>query len=358
MSRKSRSFFVCSLLMVLASIQALRVIAALLVLLLHLGFWQPGLVGVDLFFVISGFVLYYTYHSRPSAVRGQKRRYIINRLSKIFLLYWTVLILVYIFRPFPLKPSLIGTILLFPSHHPILSISWSLSCELYFYALLGITLFYIPVRWHKVLFITAFLLTAGVKLLNIFGVNLRGTPVYFLAGPNLWEFLCGILAGAVVLKYSPRSVAKTSNPPSGVAVPYGSIAILLLVLFCALPFHAIISWYHFAYGTVALLLVVAVALAEIRRPWTGPLKDWIIRLGNASYAIYLFSPVIHLFFPIPTTSRKIAMGLILIVFSLFINFFYEEKMLRMVRNAAWRLIDGIIRERPKEPAVINVKKPL
>jgi len=64
-----------------------------MVLLFHLGIMRLGFKGVDLFFVISGFVLYYNYHLRPATTWQLKRKYFTNRLTKIYLLYWTALIL-------------------------------------------------------------------------------------------------------------------------------------------------------------------------------------------------------------------------------------------------------------------------
>jgi peptidoglycan/LPS O-acetylase OafA/YrhL len=336
--------------MVLPSIQALRFIATLLVLLFHMALLPTGFKGVDLFFVISGFVLFYNYHARPASIRSQRRRYFIHRLTKIFLLYWTALIARYLVVPFPFNTSLIASVLLLPGHNPILSISWSLSCELYFYGLLGITLFYIPTRWHKGLFIGAFALTAGVKLFNTWFFSLHGLPIYFLAGPNLWEFLCGILAGylfcwpAVSNPSSPSTASPSKAPPStafpstaspGISFPFLLFSLLLLALFWFLPLAYSFAYYHFVYGSVALLLVLMTARSEKRRPWNGPFKDWVLRLGNASYAIYLFGPVlVHALRPhIHELPWKIGAMFTLVVFSLLINHFYEEPLLRIIRNA-------------------------
>ena len=65
----------------LYSLQLLRFVAAMLVLLFHLRLDPTGYKGVDVFFVISGFVMYYTacLVEKPKAYV-----FIINRLTKIF----------------------------------------------------------------------------------------------------------------------------------------------------------------------------------------------------------------------------------------------------------------------------------
>jgi exopolysaccharide production protein ExoZ len=308
--------------MMLSSIQALRFTAALLVLFFHMGLMQSGYKGVDLFFIISGFILYYNYNSRPSITQKLKQKFLIHRLTKIYLLYWTALIVLYLIEPFPFDLSLIGSLLLVPGHKPVLDISWSLSYELYFYALMGITLFYIPARWHKRLFFAAFVFTAGIKLFHTFCFSLKGTPLYFLGGPNLWEFLCGVLAGYVFCNAVPVNGKR----------PYLLFSLVLLILFWMLPISYNTFYYHFIYGSIATLLLLASMLAERKQQWNGWAKNWVIRLGSASYAMYLFGTMIRRIVIRTTLSGKIGASLILIIFSLFINIFYEERMLRIVRN--------------------------
>ncbi len=331
--------------MMLSSVQTLRFVAALLVLLLHVGLSRYGFKGVDLFFVISGFVLYYTYHSRPAITRKLKWRYLTHRLTKIFLLYWTALILLYPIHPYPINLSFLGTLFLIPGHKTVLVISWSLSYELYFYTILGITLFYIPARWHRFLFVAAFFFTAGIKLVNVFLYDLNGTPLYFLAGPNLWEFLLGILAGALYCRSLPATQMTSSRqgivsregadlPPAGQArgggVPWLAIFFVWLILFCFLPLGK--TWYyHFTYGPIAFLTILAGVLAEKKEPWNAIIKECADRLGNASYAIYLFSPILIRVGTLAVAGR-VGVMLALIVVACLVNRFYEEPLLKAVRN--------------------------
>ncbi|WP_423347203.1 acyltransferase family protein [Larkinella sp. VNQ87] len=141
------------------SIQAMRALAALLVTLFHLtakmdniGIQSPllncfraGFGGVDLFFIISGFIITHTSISKFGTPR-QWLPYLKKRFIRIYSLYWILLLLasvgLLVFRLF--TPSLqwvryafspltlLKAILLLPSHESPLLVTWTLSHELYF----------------------------------------------------------------------------------------------------------------------------------------------------------------------------------------------------------------------------------
>src|SRR6201984_3285306 len=88
----------------LDSVQVLRAAAALAVTIAHTWVWVatacaqhgipntvPGMVtgaaGVDLFFVISGFIMVYTTRNDPPSFRSS-RRFFLRRLSRIAPFYW------------------------------------------------------------------------------------------------------------------------------------------------------------------------------------------------------------------------------------------------------------------------------
>src|ERR1700712_2104089 len=82
------------------NIQALRVFASLQVLLLHASFYAherldddfeligPGILGVDVFFAISGFVVAPAVLPRPGGAEKTWRRFATQRVIRIVPLYW------------------------------------------------------------------------------------------------------------------------------------------------------------------------------------------------------------------------------------------------------------------------------
>lgn len=146
----------------LHNIQALRAIAALLVVFAHLPgieakhspdqilptIFMLGISGVDLFFVISGFIMVYvTWHTpRKLANVG---RFLFARFTRIYPIYWLIAGLVFIawkFRPDlisfdPQTTSLWRSFFLLPDNtFPMLKVAWTLIHELYFYLIFALCL--------------------------------------------------------------------------------------------------------------------------------------------------------------------------------------------------------------------------
>jgi peptidoglycan/LPS O-acetylase OafA/YrhL len=131
----------------------LRFFAALLVFLSHVNFsgeyaplhlvFKQGYIGVSFFFVLSGFVLSYSYKSRILEKSISKTKYLILRYVRIYPLHWLVslpVILSSIGDKF-LTPSItFANLSLFQSWMPAIMFyysfnapSWSLSNEMFFY---------------------------------------------------------------------------------------------------------------------------------------------------------------------------------------------------------------------------------
>ena len=148
----------------IVEIQHLRMVAVLLVVLAHIHQADArfltttlldqtayfGFAGVDVFFVLSGFIIHHLYRD----YRGLDVRYFLKRLNRIFPLYWifTGLTLAgYLVFAGSLTRSfaeldLIASLTLTPHHDlPILLVGWTLTHELYFYALFGLALALPPV---------------------------------------------------------------------------------------------------------------------------------------------------------------------------------------------------------------------
>ena len=201
----------------LINIQFLRFAAALAVVLFHAAaflpepaFWSRaaqavGFAGVDIFFVISGFIMAYTTrHAEGSEIAGA---FLKRRLARIFTGYWPylllALLLLYWTDPALLaRKDLLGSLLLLPLPIPerVIPVSWTLTYELYFY-LLFFLLLLLP-AWLGRLAIP--LLAALLILVNLLGVLWFDlySPAFFqqtsgwlrlLLSPYTLEFLAGTL---------------------------------------------------------------------------------------------------------------------------------------------------------------------
>jgi exopolysaccharide production protein ExoZ len=151
------------------NIQALRGLAALMVVLIHLLSTHPsvsigkphmlygwiGPIGVDIFFVISGFVVslsaYSTYKNNKSVAT-----FFLKRLIRVYPLYWIVFITASIFSSYLYlspewlpKESNFNLFFLFKETNYKVMVAWTLHYELYFYLTLSIILMFGPKSFWK-----------------------------------------------------------------------------------------------------------------------------------------------------------------------------------------------------------------
>lgn len=265
----------------LGNIELIRAVAALMVVLAHLaggmaargarlGVSEPyfafGVSGVDLFFVISGFVIVWSQLSKPRAPWAFMK----NRIRRIVPLYWvlTVLAAIVILVSHSLGiPVEGGTLdfgsfassLLFVSgaagyQYPVLYQGWTLEYEMLFYLLFASTLF------QRRVWITIASAALAIVLIVVF------TPV----SNRLIEFVLGMTV-AVLTNFLPTPPRWLS---AGILI-VGALAFLSTSRFPGL-FPTWLEW-----GVPSALIIFgAVNIAQLR----GRL---ITELGSASYAVYL-----------------------------------------------------------------------
>ncbi|HEY1447080.1 MAG TPA: acyltransferase, partial [Caulobacteraceae bacterium] len=185
----------------LVSIQYLRAAAALGVVAFHALQWRDGgfnlgRAGVDLFFVISGVIMWRVTGAREA----RPAQFLWRRLTRVAPLYWLVtLIMAVLAALWPtfltnVHPGL-GHLLLslaFIPHldprglpFPLLPLGWTLNYEAVFYLVFAAALF-APRRAQ-----------AWIVAAALFGIVAAGLilndPVYVLgANPLLWEFAAGL----------------------------------------------------------------------------------------------------------------------------------------------------------------------
>lgn len=303
------------------TIQLYRFIAALLVMFHHLDITRSGNIGVYIFFVISGFVIYLKLFStgRPSPFS-----FFVNRLTKIFLLYWLALIIMYIVSPFPLDNSTFNTIFLIPGHISQLRVSWSLSNELYFYFLTGLAAYLVPKKYSWPFLVLLLIISGITAVLTVFGwIQIQGTAVNFFLGKNSLTFFLGLLSG-----YLFANVLYPAKIPAFIPLFILSCLLLSAALIYPLDFKfpALIT------GLASLLLVAFSAAYEKRIPLPARTAFIFGILGDASYAIYLFAPVFGNIIHGRSSFDKMSIIILTILFSIFINRMLERPALAFCRR--------------------------
>jgi len=281
----------------IVSIQALRAVAAISVALLHFNAVALMLVGtadaplvlyplasgVDLFFVISGFVM--VYSSEPLfAATGGSTTFFMRRLARIVPLYWLTTAIAI---PLMSLPVTWGTVVqsyffipyLQPNGNmtPLHGVGWTLNFEMFFYLTFAVALS-LPRR------IAVPLLSAVLCVAVILGSLLSPSfaPLRYWSDPIILEFVFGMLialvyrqqrallpmwarlclitaSAATVWLFAPRM------PPSG---------------------YRALEW-----GLPAAMMVAASVLGH-QRAWSGLTATIAKKLGDASYSIYLIHPLV------------------------------------------------------------------
>ncbi|MEQ1779391.1 MAG: acyltransferase [Nitrosomonas sp.] len=243
-----------------------------------------GYLGVDFFFVLSGFIIMYTHMSdTPSIVNV--RRYVLKRLVRIFPPYLPLsigMLLLYAALPGFSESggrdySLLSSLFLLPADlPPALSVAWILVHEIQFYAIF--LLFYLSSR----LLICSLLLWASVILFANLTFVPTGWASYPLSLMNI-EFMFGVLA-AWIVKGSKLRIPPSIWMAAGTAL---SLAMLAYMQPDNLPLTRLV----FAFG----LALVVVGFALLERNQILPWPTILLLLGNASYSIYLIhNPLLSL----------------------------------------------------------------
>ena len=271
------------------SVQMLRAIAATMVVFVHFdtelvrlqarplgSFWLAS--GVDIFFVISGFIMWTSVERRHGMTASAFLR---NRIIRIVPLYWLVTAVVMAIvlvapdaaRTTVLDPVHVAASFLFlPAKHPVLAgfwpvviPGWSLNYEMLFYAVFAIALLASQgKRGLRFFLICAMLLTivaAGQVLKD--RIDVMG----FYADPVTMEFLLGIALAVFCSKdLVQRSYAYFAAIPVGFSL-----------LWAASHLHV---WGGLIFVGATLIVGGAVLMPPIS-------KNVLSHLGDASYSLYL-----------------------------------------------------------------------
>ena len=346
---------------IINSIQFLRGFAALAVVVHHTGgyvkrYFEPtlffgdyfslGFAGVDLFFVISGFIIHFTsknYLNNPSKLI----EYLKKRFVRVYPIYWVITTILFVSSwlitimlnknifsiGYPHTFSAyIQTYTLFPLHFAINPVTWTLSYELFFY--LGFSLLIISIRlWvipALILAISLFHLMVDIPDGELTYYN------FFFSGYN-FEFLLGFL----IFQFY-----KSVKLPN------------LLSVFLLILSFSIIVYFGYSVSDVDSLKrvlvfglpssLILISLLNLEQNGAISFPKFCLTLGDASYALYLIHfPMMLLMNKIPqimgytiTASQEVLYScfiiICIIITSIYVHKWIEKplaKRLNMIINS-------------------------
>lgn len=300
----------------IAYMQLIRSMAILLVVLSHLNYYSKTShldfagfkIGVDLFFIISGFIIYYiTFNKKPGFESA--KLFLKKRLIRVIPVYWifTIITALYFILRFKVInftiPQIIGSLLFIPlgpqatqfhPYHPYLSVGWTLFFELAFYFSFAAFLF---IKKEKRLWTASLYFLSTILIVNILGMNLNALHIgqnylnlYFLFDGFLLEFLFGMLISHIYIKN-----IKISKKYS-LIIFICSIVIFLSVLFYneqtirflydIIPINfSLHSNRIFVLGIPSALLILGLTLFFGQKRLKMP--KWLIAPSNLAYSLYL-----------------------------------------------------------------------
>lgn len=287
------------------SLQAGRAIAAILVVLYHLGgniakekyfgikmFSVPfsfGGSGVEFFFVLSGFIILAAH--RDDIFKPHKfLNYLKKRFIRIYPSYWIIFLSVFFLAlmsettrysvPHEIQ-LIIKSLLLVPQNKlvvggtgsPVLGVAWTLQYEMFFYFFFA---FLILSKWLSVIFFTILLFI----YINYAGTLSPAFPYSFLSQDYILLFAMGMIV--YLISKSKRVVV--------VRPAYYSITGLIMFLYIAmdsvLSINYFMEWNIILYGFASSLIIFGLVRAEDNGQAFGA-GSWMQMLGNSSYALYL-----------------------------------------------------------------------
>ena len=270
-------------------IQFMRGIAALMVVAHHARHYfaeadawtNVGSRGVDIFFVISGFIMAHsTAAYRADGDRaGEAGRFLLRRVLRVVPLYWLALL-------WTTKRAIVAgqwgaddamDMLFVPHFHrvyqgaiyPSLVPGWTINDEMFFYVLFAVSMLFGCARYRVLGGTLAALATLGT-------IAWSSAPAQFYTSSVILEFLYGI-GLYLLLRQGRRALGNRWTPRPWTWVVLAAIGLALLAIENSDAVRGI------ADGPFAALIVGSVVMLSQGRRIAG-----LKALGDASYSIYLF----------------------------------------------------------------------
>ena len=357
------------------SVQYLRGFGAMTVVIWHglsqLERSQPylhypsfGAIAVDIFFVISGFVMWHMTMVQPVSFGEYWRK----RFVRAIPFYWLMtsfVVLLMLAAPSLLSssrfdaPHVLASYLMIPWPHPVLEgeiapviiPGWTLIYEIAFYAVLGFGLF-VPQRWRAGAVIAVIVAAAFSPAF----VTSTSTAFYFYTQPIVVDFASGVLIGWMLWNgyRFPAWACLT-------AIALSAAAVVLLPS----PSHFVpmLGGYNFMrdrvleYSVPSLLIVGGAVFFDCARP---DVTKWklLTLIGDAAYSIYIthvmILPVVTRFWNLTGLQSDWRWNAVYLVLSVAASTAAGIVCHRTIEIPLFRFVERITRPKPVQAGMMPV----
>ncbi|MDS7925374.1 acyltransferase family protein [Acinetobacter sp. ABJ_C1_1] len=272
------------------SIQYLRGLAALAVVLHHASgailvhyaveqkdYYSWGAGGVDLFFIISGFIMMYITFGKKVEVGDFLYKRVV-RIYPIFYVYATIALLIFLISPESINRSASAPTKILPSYLLIpytefvnlVQVAWTLVYEVHFYLLFAISL--LLINKYRYIF-TGFVLSAfSISSL----IQYKTFYLGYLSNPIILEFLFGMILYFLIYRREARDM--------WFLIGFASIALITLSINNSIPERL------FIYGLPSFILMGLLLTLDNKGFFDKKetkLSNLFLRIGDSSYSLYL-----------------------------------------------------------------------
>ncbi|WP_128658966.1 acyltransferase family protein [Paenibacillus sp. 598K] len=279
----------------LSLIHVSRAIVPLLVILLHTSNFSskyfdynflgmnslPYSGGVDFFFVLSGFMIFYLFHKHIGN-RSKLKSFLIGRFIRIYPFYWVILTLivpVYFFVPdfgqgWETDSLVIvkSYLLIHQPHSPVLGVAWSLCHTVLFYFIFSF-LFFSPRLSGVIVSIWLIVVVANA----LFLIPHDSIWIDYLFSYTLIKFVLGCFLAFIVLNYR---------------IQYGKTMVIIGIIGFPLTWINHVNGFidtHVSLGYTLFSCLVILGLSSIDMKREIKIPKLLNYLGLASYSLYLIN---------------------------------------------------------------------
>jgi peptidoglycan/LPS O-acetylase OafA/YrhL len=306
-------------------LDGIRAIAILLVMTFHAELTHFGWMGVQLFFVLSGYLIIgilWKDKFKPDSLSYKFKKFWVRRSLRIFPLYFGYLFaisLIYLifkvpssfptYFPYLLTYTFNYSLYLPDTQGPFFTFLWSLCIEEQFYLLFPLIIFFCPPRFIKWLMVVVIVAAPLIRLLLGEYYKIRGMSPDLVANSVYWNTVShfdAFFLGGIIPVFS---LDKKINKPHWLLI--GSLVTVLVAggwnflnsesgkyYFNDLGYNhgSIYNYEHVWHYTLLNIFFSAIILTLVSRHSAGKFMGmkkflehkWMISIGKVSYGMYMF----------------------------------------------------------------------